>query len=191
MSNKKRQDVQQNSDSDAEGALVPADGRTLTDMQAAFVKAYSDGPTAGNATRSGVVAGYSEKSAHVIGCQLLKLPHIVAAIDEAIRDAIGTRLTVKAVGVIERILDSDTASEKLKGEMAAKVVTFSGVIDRVAAEKAEKTGFGGKRMGELSRQELEALVTAGAAILKAPKGEIIDVVPGIVPGAAPADEEAA
>lgn len=167
MSNKKDKAFNKKSERDLEGAVVPLDGRTLTDMQAAFVQAFCGGPTAGNATKSCVVAGYSQSSAPQIGCQLLKLPHIADAIDVALREAIGSRLSVKAVATLERILDDPDASDTLKGDLAAKVVKFSGLADRVQAQKTKETGLGGKALGELSRAELERIVAQGALVLKA------------------------
>lgn len=169
MSNKKDKTFNKSSDSDSEGAVVPADGRTLTDKQQAFVQAFAGGPSAGNATQSAVVAGYSQSSAGQIGCALLKLSHINEAIDIALREAVGARLSAKAVATIERILDDPDASDRLKGELAAKVVQFSGLAERAQAQKTKETGLGGQRLGELTREKLEQIVARGAALLAEPK----------------------
>jgi phage terminase small subunit len=142
-------------------------------MQARFVEAFTSGPSAGNGTKAAIAAGYSKRTAAQIGCQLLKLSHVVAAIDAVIREEISTTLTVQAVTVIRTIITDEKAPLKLRGEMAARVVEYSGVIERAKLEKARQTGLdartapGDKRLGEMSRGELEALVQAGAAVLHA------------------------
>jgi phage terminase small subunit len=167
MSNKKRQKVQQKLEGGEDTAVVPLDGHTLTTKQARFVEAFSGGPTAGNATLSSKAAGYSASSAGQIGCALLKLSHICDAIDDTMREAVSIRLNAKSVAAIERILDNPDASDKLKGELAVKVVQFSGLADRVQAEKTRQTGLGGQRLGEMTREKLEQIVAAGALVLKA------------------------
>jgi hypothetical protein len=169
MSNKKKQPRKGKALAVADGGEVAEGGeRTLTDKQAAFVAAYTDGETAGNATKSARKAGYSQKTAHGIACALLKLPHVIAAIDATMRETISTRLTVKAVGVFEAILNSADATLKLKGEVASKVIEFSGLVERTKAQKAKDTGLsGGKTLAECSRAELEDIVRKGAAVLQA------------------------
>jgi phage terminase small subunit len=157
-------------------ALVNEGGeglRELTDKQARFVKAFTTGPTAGNWSKSVLAAGYETSRPGPIGCALGKLPHVVAAIDAALREEIGATLTVQAIKVIRQIITDETAPLKLRGDMAAKVVEFSGVVSRIHAEKAAQTGLDAagnaapKRLGELTRAELEAVVRNGAAILQA------------------------
>lgn len=152
----------------------------LTEKQAAFVQAFVSGPSAANGTKSAVVAGYSEKSAANLACYLQNLPKVIAAIDATLREAIGTRLTVKAVSVIEDILDNAEASLKLKGEMASRVIEFSGLVQRAQMEKAKQTGLSNaKGLGEMTRAELEDVVRKGAGILQAaaslpPAGPLIE-----------------
>ena len=49
----------------------------LTERQRRFVAAYD-----GNATQAAVIAGYSERTAEWIGPQVLRIPHVQAAIRE-------------------------------------------------------------------------------------------------------------
>lgn len=84
----------------------------------------------------------------------------------------GGALTAQAVKVIRAILKDENAPLKLRGDMACKVVEFSGIVERVRIEKAKETGLDGmaagpKRLGEMTRPELEAMVRNGAAILQA------------------------
>lgn len=143
-----------------------SEGRGLTEKQAAFVAAYVDGPTAGNAKKSALAAGYSEISAGPQGCMLLKLPHVAQAIEAALREAIGTTLVVQAVDCIRTIINDPNAPQKLRGQLAAKVVEFSGLADRVQDEKAKQTGLGGRKMTEIPIEDLERFAAAGIAMLE-------------------------
>ena len=102
-----------------------------------------------------------------IARQLLVKPHVVAAIDAALREAIGTRLTVQAVNVIESIIRNPDASLKLRGEMACKVIEYSGIIERTKQHKAQETGLSGRSLSEMTREELEMIVLRGAEALRA------------------------
>lgn len=51
-----------------------------TQLQARFIRAYL-GDACYNASKAARMAGYSTSSAHAIGSQLLKKPHIQAAIE--------------------------------------------------------------------------------------------------------------
>ena len=171
---------------DGEGPVIDGDvGQAkdesgLTPRQAAFVRAFITGPTAGNGSKSCVVAGYSEKTAPAIQNALLKLPHIQAAIDAALREEIGTDLTIEAVRVIRKVITDESLPLLKRGDMAVKIVEFSGLVHRVQQEKAAKTGLDGtKPLGQMGRAELEALVRNGADLLKAAAslpapGQVID-----------------
>lgn len=142
--------------------------RQLNAQQQLFVLHYTttDG-VAGNAAAAARLAGYSEKYAADLGRQLLEKPHVQAAIDAALREAIGTRLTVKAVAVIESIIENKDASLKLRGDMAARVIEFSGLVERTKAQKAREAGLNiGKPLTEYTRAELEDLIRKGAEVLK-------------------------
>ena len=151
-------------------AALDDDG--LTEKQRAYVKEFTSGKFAGNAAKSILAAGYVTRNAGPMACAIAKLPHIQAAIDKALRAELAGDLTTHAIRVIRAILLDENAPLKLRGDMAAKVVEFSGIVERVRIEKAKVTGLDGvaqapKRLGEMSRQELESLVRNGAAILQA------------------------
>jgi hypothetical protein len=188
MSNKKRQDVQQNPSGVAKPvkekkkkALVVVDGegastelRDLTTMQAAFVHAFTcSAEAAGDPTKAAREAGYAESAARDIGRQLLEKPHVVAEIDAKLREEIGTRLTVKAVRVIEKILDNEEASLKLKGDMAVKILDYSGLADRTRVEKERTTGIA-KPLGEQTRDELAEMVRQAALFLAGNRAQVIN-----------------
>lgn len=149
----------------SETVLADDERGELTPMQAGFVQAFTEGPTAGNGTKSAIAAGFSEKTAPSQACALLKHPRVTAAIDAKLREAIGSRLSVKAVQVIEGILDNKDAGLKLKGDLAAKVLEFSGIVGRTQAQKAASGE--GKTLAEMSRRELQAVIDAGAQVLRA------------------------
>lgn len=157
--------------------------RDLTQAQQKFVDAYVSGDTAGNGTKSAIAAGYSKRAAGQIACAMAKLPHVALAIDAALREAIGTTLTVQAVACIRSIINDKNAPLKLRGEMSARVLEFSGIVDRTKLAKGRQTGLDGraagdKRLAEMTREELEALVRGGAAVLQAaaglPPGPVIE-----------------
>lgn len=140
----------------------------LTPQEADFVRAYvTGGEAAGNQTKAAEAAGSVGQAARAWGARAMQRPRVIAAIDAALREEIGTRLTVRAVQVIADIIDNKEAPLKLRGEMAARVVEFSGLVERTKAIKAKETGLGGKTLGELSRAELMDVVAKGAAVLKA------------------------
>ena len=153
-------------------------GRELTVMQKAFIDAYT-GDAGGNASKAAEMAGYSKKNKAVIGATLMNNFRVIAAIDATMRQVIGTRMTVKAVKLAEEIMDDKDAPLKLRGTLACKIIEYSGLIERAQTEKASDTGFGGKKLAEMNRGELEAVVRAGAAVLSAaaslpPAGAVID-----------------
>lgn len=146
----------------------PKSERELNRQQKDFVLHFTS--TAGiarNAAAAARKAGYSQKNSAELGRQLLAKPHVQTAIDAALRETIGTHLTVLAINVIENILSSKEASLKLKGDMAAKVIEFSGLVERAKAEKAKQTGIDGRKsLLELTRYELENVVAGGVEVLR-------------------------
>ena len=140
--------------------------RELNPQQKAFVLHFTSTPgAAGNAAEAARRAGYSPKNAAELGRQLQGKPHVQAAVDAVLREAIGTRLTVLAVNVIESIINDENANLKLRGDMAVKVIEFSGLVERTKAEKAGQAGLD-KPLSEMTRAELEGLVARGADVLK-------------------------
>jgi phage terminase small subunit len=154
----------------------------LSDQEREFVERYTSDPkAAGNATKSALAAGYAEGSAYNSGCRLMKRPRVRDAIDAALRSSLNGKLAVKAVSVLAAVLEDESANQKLRAEVAMKVVEYSGVIQRAQLEKAKETGLSsGKRLGEMSRDELAAIVAAGAALVAGraqDSAQTIDVTP--------------
>lgn len=78
----------------------------MTPKQQVFVDEYL---VALNATEAALRAGYSRNSAHVMGCQLMKLPHIARAIREAMEArALRTRVDADRIVLeLARVAFSD------------------------------------------------------------------------------------
>jgi len=161
------------------------DEKKLTPLMKRFIFEFVSGEFSGNGAQAAIAAGYSEKAAQQQACWLLKHSGVSAAIDAALREEIGVKLTAQAVTVMRRIITDEEAPLKLRGDMAAKVVEFSGIVDRVRIEKARQTGLdgagavGSRRLGEMTREELEAVCRTGAGILAAaaalpPAGQTIE-----------------
>ena len=145
----------------------------LSAQQEKFVQEFTNGKFAGNGTRSAIAAGYSAKTAPTIAWTVLHVPHVAQAIDAALREAISGPMAARAVNFLRRVVDDEEAPLKLRADVACRIVEFSGVVQRAQLEKARSTGLDGaassdgKRLGELTRQELEGLVRNGAALLAA------------------------
>lgn len=133
----------------------PGAVRELTDQQGRFVVAFtSEHGAIGNVTEAARRAGYSDKSAHEIGRQLLAKPHIRAAIDDAHRQQIGGALAAKAVGVLDAILSDPEASMKLKLDAAKTVLDRAGHIAPKAADPDRPAEH--KPLAEMTMVELQA-----------------------------------
>ena len=99
----------------------------LTPQQADFVLHYTSTPEAiGNAAAAARLAGYSEQSARELGRQLLDKPHVRAAVDEANRQAVSGRLATKAVALLERVIEDESAPVKVRVDAAKAVLDRAG-----------------------------------------------------------------
>jgi phage terminase small subunit len=134
--------------------------RDLTDLQAAFVAAYtSDDGCRGRVKESAIAAGYSPKTAREIGRQVLALPHIQAAIFEANKRQISGPLATKAVHVVYEILHDENAPKKLKLEAAKTVLDRAGFVPPKADEPARSNYI--KALTDMSIPELEKFIREG------------------------------
>ena len=165
-------------------AIVPAkpDGQNLTDQQRRFVVAYTSDPAAtGNASEAARRAGYSQRSAAEIGRQLVEKPHVRLAIDNANREAISGRIATKAVRLLERVIDDESAAPKLRVQAAMTILDRGGYVAPSAFERvaqaAARTAHE-KPAHEMSVNELELLVTRMSARIDfdaRDRREVIDV----------------
>jgi phage terminase small subunit len=137
----------------------------LTDQQQAFVLHYVSGDgSAGNAAESARRAGYSAATAREQGHQLLHKPHVKAAIDEECRRRLSGPLSVKAIGVLEAVLDNPNAAERVKVDAAKAVLDRAGFVaprapDHELAKPKQRTGIADYNLVEL--EEMVADMHAG------------------------------
>lgn len=114
----------------------------LTDKQKAFCKEYC---VDWNATRAAIAAGYSEKTAQVIGSENLSKPIIQEYLEEIQKD-LGKLAGVSALGNIQKLLkihnEAGKESDKIKAlEVVNKMVGLN------APEKIEQTNIKKKPRG--------------------------------------------
>ncbi len=134
--------------------------RALTSKQQAYVIAYTSEPGAvGNATAAARVAGYSEKTARVIGFQLLYLPHIRDAIDQANREQLAGRIATKAVALLERAIDDESVPMRDRVAAAKTVLDRAGFLPPSLAERAREV-LSVNPLNEMTRDELAAFIAA-------------------------------
>lgn len=132
------------------------DENGLTEQQRRFVTAFTSEPGCiGNASKSAISAGYSERSAAELGRQNLEKGHIQDAIREALRRQVAGKLAAKAVEVLEQVIDDASAPQKLRVEAAKTILDRSGII---APRAPEAPDLKPKRLSEMSIAELEESV---------------------------------
>jgi len=153
----------------------------LTDLQREFVRQYVR--NGGNGTAAARAAGYAQERADKTAWELLRLPHVMAALRqeqarvimaEGVSVAIGTALDVA----------KNPAHKGSERVAAARLLLEAG---RVIGNKAQDAGGlpsgMDKPLSEMTLSELEAFIAAGSAALKqrdAPKtieGVTLDVTP--------------
>lgn len=128
----------------------------LTEMQRSFVLHFTGTEGAiGHATKAALLAGYSENSAAEQGSQLLQKPHILEAIREANRQAITGRMATKSAALLERIVDDETVSDRIRLDAAKTILDRAGYIPPKATDPDDDSN---KPMEEMSYDELMALV---------------------------------
>ncbi|MES2292005.1 MAG: terminase small subunit [Pseudomonadota bacterium] len=137
--------------------------RKLNEQQQDFVLHYTSTPGAiGNGSEAARRAGYSEKSAAELARQLLEKPHVRNAIFDANRAAISGRLCTKAVNILERVLDDESASLKVRVDAAKTVLDRAGFVTAVVSPEDPYR----KSLSEMTREELENVCAQGAEVLR-------------------------
>ncbi len=126
----------------------------------AYVLAYTSGAGAvGNAAAAARAAGYSKKTAGEIGRQLLTIPHIRDAIDQANREQLAGRIATKAVALLERAIDDESVPMRDRVAAAKTVLDRAGFLPPSLAERAREV-LSVKPLNEMTRDELAAFIAA-------------------------------
>jgi phage terminase small subunit len=135
--------------------------RKFTEKQRRFVEEYL---IDGNATRSAIAAGYSEKTARSAGCENLTKPNIMRAIMDGRKDR-SERMEVDADWVLGKAVELHrTCMEKdtFNPSVAARALQIVGDhVDIQAFEKTLKVKHE-KTVEDLSDDELDAFIIARA-----------------------------
>ena len=97
----------------------------MTDKQERFALEYAS--NGGNATAAAKMAGYSEKSAHEIGRQLLEIPHVHEAVH---RELMRQRFRSGAIGLeaMIRIATNDDAPAAARVSAARSLMEHAGML---------------------------------------------------------------
>jgi phage terminase small subunit len=126
----------------------------LTEQQRNFVYHYTSTPGCiGNGAASVREAGYGAKHPAEIARQLLEKPHVKAALDAANKQAVSGRLFAKAVALLERVIEDEDVSMKVRVD-AAKVV-LARADGLLAPGAAVSPAFGHHAKIEQSDEEAE------------------------------------
>jgi phage terminase small subunit len=96
--------------------------KPLTPKQRRFVEALL--ANGGNKTEAAKAAGYGERSAHVTGCRLTKLPWVKRALREALDDILADAAPIAAM-TLRQLLDSKSHYVRL--EAAKDILDRQGV----------------------------------------------------------------
>lgn len=120
------------------------DANVMTPKQEAFVREYLVDL---NATQAAIRAGYSQRTAHVIGHENLKKPEIAITI-EAAMDARAKRTAITADYVLEGIRDTiercRAPGEDFNPAQALKGLELLGKHLKLFTDKVEHTGKDGE-----------------------------------------------
>ena len=131
--------------------LAPADGRTLTEQQVAFVLHFTSTPDAiGNASESARRAGYSQRSAAELGHQLLEKPHVQDAIREANKRQISGKIAAKSIALLSRVIDDEAVSMKVRVDAARTILDRAGYGAFMTQPKRSDE----RAMNEMTKDEL-------------------------------------
>jgi len=149
---------------------IDGEGRRLTDMQAAFVVAFTTDPAAiGNAAAAARLAGYSENSAKDLGRRLVDLPHVQGAIREANQRLISSTLATKAVSLLQKVIDDEEAPLKCRVDAAKTVLDRAGYA---ALPPTAPNRLSAKHLTEMTADELRDVMLQMKAEMD--KAKIID-----------------
>lgn len=136
----------------------------ILDQQRAFAEAYVLGH--GNATQAAIEAGYAPVSARQTASRLLHTPHVQDAIRHAQAHVLRGRLASKALGVLEKILDDDSAPAGVRVDAAKTVLDRAGLSAMRAPEAVSEDDL---PLEGMTVVQLETFIAEGRALLGAAK----------------------
>lgn len=149
----------------------------LTEQQETFVTHFTSTPGAiANGSEAARLAGYSDKALGEIAYQLLQKPHVRKAIEDANRQLISGSLATKAVHLLERVIDDESAPLKVRVEAAKTVLDRAGIVPPSTAERADAHKRSDKPFSEMSIEELEIFVARGT--IRLTRGQASEVEQG-------------
>jgi hypothetical protein len=129
-----------------------------TEMQRAFAREYVT--NGADEKKAALSAGYSSKTARTIGYNLLRLPHVVAAVRLEQARQLGGRLSVVALDTLEALMLDKKVSGAVRCDAAKTVLDRSGFVAR-APEPAE--GSAPKALQDMTVDELDLFIQQGSA----------------------------
>jgi hypothetical protein len=147
----------------------------LTELQQAFVVAYTSDPSAiGNCREAALRAGYSQHTAAESGRRLVTQPHIRDAIRAANLELISGRIATKAIGLLERVIDDESAPIKIRVDACKTVLDRGGF----GASPAGHDKPNGKHPSEMNEAELyQRMIELRKIVDSSKESVIIDVTP--------------
>lgn len=146
---------------------VAGEGRALTEMQAAFVVAFTADPAGiGNPTAAAKLAGYAETAAKDLGRRLVALPHVQDAIRAANQQQISGQMATKAIALLGRVIEDETVSMKVRVDAARSILDRAGYSALPGIAKRPND----KQLAEMTAEELrETMRRARAEMDGAPR----------------------
>lgn len=139
------------------GQFVASRKASLTEQQAAFVRAYVR--NGGNVGEAGKLAGYSTSGAHAT----FRSPAIIEAIRQEQARIVGCEVGSASIAVCLSIM-RDPGARNADKVAAARLGMEAA---RLIRTKEAPTGLGTKALGDMSLDELEAFIAGGNAALAA------------------------
>ena len=145
------------------GDLVAA-GDSLTAMQAAFVRAYV--LNGGRQTDAAREAGYQDPGARA--WELMRLPHVRAAIDESVAIRCEEGRAVAMATLIE--VAREGSNENARVSAAKALATIGGLVKPQQTQDMDK-----KPLSDMDVDELAAFIGKARAALAVADGRVIEV----------------
>jgi phage terminase small subunit len=112
--------------------------------------------TGGNGAEAARRAGFAPDTAAQAAYRLSRLPHVQSAIRNEQERILKGQLATKALGVLEKIMDDDSAPPGARVDAAKTVLDRAGL----PALRQVEVQVGDKPLSEMSAKELEDFLTA-------------------------------